>query len=245
MTLASIADEVCDIVGVERVTGISGATDTRYAQIRALIQQATDDLYRRHDWQALVRLRSYQTVAGEAQPAFLPEDYGRMAAGQTMRTNVNYEEIMGPLSPEQWADVHWNPGGLVAQYWRFIGREIHLYPAPPVGQNVTLEYLSRFTIQSADGVLKDRWSSDTDVSLLPENLIALSAIWRWKSAKGFAYAEDMANFERELERQSGAEAASSALIVSSLRKPFPGPYTSSNAPSGPFISSSSLRSSAI
>jgi hypothetical protein len=36
---------------------------------------------------------------------------------------------------------------------------------------------------------------------MPERLLKLSAIWRWKQAKGLSYEEDMATFEREKIRQ--------------------------------------------
>jgi len=244
MSLLSIAQDVTALVGIQPPPSIAINTDTIYGQVRAIIQQAADELYRRHDWQALARLRPYTTVAGEVQPGLLPADYGRMAAGQTLRDTATRDEISGPLSPTEWADVHWLPSTGM-RYWRFIGRDVYLYPAPAVGQKLTFEYLTRNHVQHVDGSFSDRFKADDDVSLLPESLIILSAIWRWKSAKGFAYAEDMQNYERELERISGAEAASGTIVVADSRRwPFD-PYAASGTPSGPFISSTSIKSSAI
>lgn len=241
MTLLSIAQEVTDIVGVQRPDSIAANSTTIYGQIRALIQQASDELFRRHDWQALARIKAYTTVAGAQQPDFLPADYDRMAAGQTLWDLGRDEEIHGPISPRDWAAIQQRGSGFINQYWRFIGQDVWIYPAPPAGQSLSFEYLTKNYVKPTSGSDRARWLNDDDTSYLPESLIALSAIWRWKASKGFAYAEDMANYERELERVTGAEASMAPIVVSDGTSPhwFEG-YAGSPTPSGP-INAAALR----
>lgn len=213
MTLLSVAQDVCDLVGIPRMSSIGTTSDTSYTPLRAMIQQATDDLFERHDWRAMVSFQRFVAVNGQAQAGAMPSDYARMAQGHTMWNLTRDEEVAGPLDPATWTAMQRQSGTYLGGYWRFIGADIYIYPAPGGGDTIHFEYLTRNVIKAADGSFKDRWSADTDICILPEPLIVLGAVWRWKSAKGFAYAEDLSNYERQLERLASNDAASPAIVI--------------------------------
>lgn len=213
MTLLSVAQDVCDLVGIPRMASIGTTSDTTYTPLRAMIQQATDDLFERHDWRALVSFRQFITVGDQQQPSAMPLDYARMAQGHTMWNLTRDEEVAGPLDPATWTAMQRQGGTYLGGYWRFIGADIWLYPAPAGGDTIQFEYLTQSTIVGPDGKGKARWSDDRDFSILPEALIVLGAVWRWKSSKGFAYAEDLSNYERQLERLAANDAATPAIVI--------------------------------
>lgn len=220
MTLLSVAQDVCDLVGIPRMASIGTTSDTTYTPLRAMIQQATDDVFERHDWRALVAFERFMTVAGPQQLGALPSNYARMAQGHTMWNLTRDEEVAGPLDPATWTAIQRQSGAYLGGYWRFIGNDIWIYPAPAAGDTLQFEFITRNTIIGADGTAKDRWSADTDRSILPESLIMLGAVWRWKSAKGFAYAEDLSNYERQLERLASNDAATPPIVITDDRTPW-------------------------
>jgi len=213
MTLLSVAQDVCDLVGIPRMASIGTTSDTTYTPLRAMIQQAADDLFERHDWRALVSFRQFTTVGGQQQPGAMPPDYARMAQGHTMWNLTRDEEVAGPLDPATWTAMQRQGGTYLGGYWRFIGADIWLYPVPAGGHTIQFEYLTQNTIVGPDGKGKARWSDDRDFSILPEALIVLGAVWRWKSSKGFTYAEDLSNYERQLERLAANDAATPAIVI--------------------------------
>lgn len=240
MSLLSIAQDVTALVGIQPPPSVAVNTDTIYAQVRAVIQQATNDLFHRHDWQVMTRVVEYTTVAGERQAGFLSADYDRMAAGHTLWDAGRDEQIYGPLSPTEWAGIQQRGSGFINQYWRFIGRDVFLFPAMGAGQVLRFEYLGKNVIKAVDGTERARWEKDDDTSFLPEELITLCAIWKWKSGKGFAYAEDMRNYELALERYAGAEASMAPIVISDGYGGWDFGYAGSPTPSGP-INAAALR----
>lgn len=240
MSLLTIAQDLCDLVGIARPTSVGANADPTYAQIRAIVQQATNDLFSRHDWRALLQTRDFTSIAGTRQPGMLPPDYARMADGHTMWDLRTNEAMAGPLSPTQWSDVERFNSGLIYRVWRLQGSDIAILPAPGAGAPFRFEYIGKNVIRQQDGTMTDRWQNDADTSILPETLILLSAVWRWKSSKGFAYAEDLSNFEREFDRLASADAALQPIIVADGRRVWPDPLTTSKTPSGP-INASGLR----
>ena len=49
---------------------------------------------------------------------------------------------------------------------------------------------ANWVVSASTGDAVATWQSDSDTTLLPERLLKLGAIWRFKRAKGFDYAEE-------------------------------------------------------
>lgn len=232
MTLLTIAQDVCDLAGIERPSSIATTSDTRYAQVRGVIQQATKDVAGRHDWRVLY---GFQNVANDGLA--LPADYARMADPSNVR-RLNIKALLaGTITT---SNLFVDPESVERDgydYHRLLDGS-YVYPdGAALGNRSIRVYIRKNAVLRADSTLTDRWSQDTDTSILPEDLIMLGALWRWKSGKGFAYAEDLANYERELERLSSADNALGTLVVADQRPWWPDPYTSSPTPSGPINAS--------
>ena len=57
------------------------------------------------------------------------------------------------------------------------------------------------------------WSADDNVPLLDEDLLILGTIWRWKKLKGFEYAEDFADYERQVMDAMGRDGGKPTLSL--------------------------------
>jgi hypothetical protein len=77
---------------------------------------------------------------------------------------------------------------------------MNIYPAPTAGNTIELEYVSRNWCTSAAAVEQNTWLADSDLGRISEELMALGVTWRWLKSKGMDYAEDMATYDREVER---------------------------------------------
>ena len=95
---------------------------------------------------------------------------------------------------------------------------------------VTGEYRSSAWILSGvDGITRQfSFATDSDTSLVPERVIMLGVIWRWKAAKGLEYAEDFRTWDQERSRVSGHDVGNKVLNMSASGPPagsWPGTIT--------------------
>src|SRR5260370_2314678 len=69
--------------------------------------------------------------------------------------------------------------------------------ALPVGDPARFYYTSTQPVAAGAGLAgsKAAFTADADVLVLPERLLTLGLIWRWRSQKRMEYSEDMTNFE--------------------------------------------------
>jgi len=99
--------------------------------------------------------------------------------------------------------------------WRLFGDQIEIWPALDNGEIVTTEYRSEFWILANDATTrKARWTADTDRALVPERLITLGLVWRWKQAKGFDYSESFRSYQFERQRAAGVDGGSPTIQIS-------------------------------
>ena len=67
---------------------------------------------------------------------------------------------------------------------RQIGGYLYIHE-PDVGEVLTFEYLSNALFTDATGFTgKQRFTADTDIWLLDDDLLAMNFKWRWKKEKG-------------------------------------------------------------
>lgn len=201
MTFLSVAQGVAARVGLSRPASIVTSDGQTERRLAATIQDAAESLARRHEWSALVRFHDFTPVA-EAAP--LPDDYDRMAYGETLwRSNgVGFGPVNGPVSPSTWAAdtaMSWT------QYngdWRIFGGAIQFSYGFP-SADLSFEYITKNIIRGdGDEPDKPEFTLDGDVSYLDERLLRQTAIWMWKQSNGLPYAEDMSTAERMLETMS-------------------------------------------
>lgn len=67
---------------------------------------------------------------------------------------------------------------------------------------------------------KSTFTDDNDVFVLPERLLTLSLMWRWRQMKRMEYAEDLTNYEIALEKAAGTDKGARILVVGRQRTRF-------------------------
>lgn len=199
MSLISICQRVCDAVGLPRPSTVSASTDPLPRQLMALANEVLEDLCRK-DWPSLVTTYDFSTVAGQ-DTYDLPADWLRQVA-DTVYISTQYYGLRGSLSPAEWQGRR---NALPSQLGRYTYRifgyplKFKIYPTPDVVEDLSLEYVtSSRTIKLDDGSLRAEYIEDTDVSIIPEEIVRKGLKWKIKHAKGLDYTEDFNDFEMSL-----------------------------------------------
>lgn len=191
MTLLSIVQDVCNECALPQPSTVISNTDGTVRQLLALSNRSGKMLAQRGAWQELSQSATIVTLAAELQGAIETLLPGfNWYVYQTMWNRSLRTRVWGPLYPAEWQFL--KAGTITGPFpdFRIQNKNLYMLPIPTAGQTIGLEYMSRNWCQSSGGTGKEKWSVDTDVGTLSEDLLTMDLIWRFKAAKGFDYAED-------------------------------------------------------
>jgi len=207
--LLDIATAAVDEMGsVARPTALAGSSDEGAQQLLALLNREGKELSERQGlnggWPVLRRLHTITTVADQANYAF-PSDISYFI-NTTAWDRTQKWPLRGPVSPQEWQIIKSGTIGSIGPRRRFriYNGEIYFDPTPESsGDEYIIEYYSNEWCEDSGGTGQTEWASDTDVPRLPDDCFILGLIWRFKKAKGLAYAEDYAAYMKECDRELG------------------------------------------
>lgn len=195
MTLLSAANEVCDIVALDRFSSLVGLDDEAAYNMLSIANEAGQEIARRGDWQQIMQT---QTVV--SSPAALESDFQRVTGGGAVRTSDGL-----PVRPVndagQWAMIQSVPSTTA---WYFIrGGQIYFSPTSS-GSGASVDYYSKNWVTAVAGTRSD-FDADDNTVLFPERLLVKNMLWRWKRQKGLAYEDNLAEFEADLAQELQAD----------------------------------------
>lgn len=182
---------------------VFGTTDAGILQIMRLLEEECIDLASRNRLQVLTKEISFTSLVTEVQGTISaglgsgPTQFlgYRYMIPRTFWDRTQIIPVIGSNNPReyQWLKAL-NITGPYYSY-RWIGDQLRLTPAPPAGHTLVFEYVSKFWMTTNASVAGSRFTADTDIILLPEDIIALGLMWRWLKTKGMPYAEDFDRYE--------------------------------------------------
>lgn len=217
MSLLDIAQRAASRLGLRQPQTVVGSNDLTAQILLEFANQEGEELSRYHNWQALTVQKTFTTLAQVVQTNALPStDYDRMVYNAEIWNRSLNLRYRGPTNSRVWQQIQSGVGAGVAGWWRIVGGQLNIYPAPTAGQTIAFEYISKKWCESSLGVDQEEFLADTDVALIPERLILLGIVWRYRHSRGFAqYAEDMATYEREKEKAAARDRATGRISSSS------------------------------
>lgn len=194
MTLLTIVQGACDRIGLARPAAVLSSSEQQVRELLALANEEGLELSRRADWQALCKEQTFTSVATETQTSMLPSDFDRFVP-DTFWNRSKRRPFKGPVTPQEWQEIKaWTTAPL-PEIFVYRGNNILVQPVPSAGDTFAYEYVSKNWCESSGGTDQDAWAADTDVGLLPERLIILGIVWRWKSMKGLPAADDATTYD--------------------------------------------------
>lgn len=216
MTIATVIQAVAPLCGLGVPGVVIGNADPLTQHLLACAIEECDELLTKNEWSGLVKTASVSTTTGPLATVALASDYDRMTYGAGVWNITRQQRLIGPVEAQDWQAMTVRAVSLWPQRWRLSGDALQIWGAVP-GEYLTYEYVSNAYVRAADGTLKAAFTADSDKVLLPEALVKLGIRWRFKKAKGLDYGEDMATYERQLERIGGANLGPRTIQVGGWR----------------------------
>lgn len=215
MTLLTVVNDVCAMVGVHTMPTVFGSIgNNRTAQeMLAVANEMADRIAAdMRDWTEL-RTGTAFTGDGVAEAFPLPVDYRRMLTNSNiwLSHNTLTPARFIPNSDEWLQRISANRTDGYGE-WTIYGGQIHIRPVMAVGVTARMSYLSKFHISLASGGAGDRFMNDNDTYRLPERIFRLGMIWSWKQLKGSPYAEDMGTWSDAMANAMGYDSPSPIII---------------------------------
>jgi hypothetical protein len=198
MSLLTLAQDVVALIGIEAdpPSSVIGNSNTAISQLGSLAQIEGDELARIHDWQVLNRTL---TITGDATTEFwdLPDDFDRFLRDAPLwQESRPFFPLDGPVLDQEFLGYQTNNQEPPFPIWRLVENTIDIWPVLASGDVVNGEYRTKYWVTDSTGdVEKARITSDSDEFLLPERVMVLGVVWRWKRAKGLEYAEDFRSYQ--------------------------------------------------
>lgn len=200
-TLLATVQEICGRLAQPVPATVYGSTDKQVLQMMRLLEEGLDWIGQRGQWQAMIKEVTWVTLAAEDQgtlssatglgsgPSVL-QGYEYLMP-DTLWDRTNRMPLFGELPDADWAALKaWIINGPRFQF-RLNNDHFYVNPVPTAGWTWAMNYYSSHTIVNAAGTTtKSRFTLDTDLIKLPDNLVMADLKWRWKKEKGLSYEED-------------------------------------------------------
>lgn len=126
-------------------------------------------------------------------------------------------QLLGPVNAQEWQVLKSgiSPVGPRLRY-RLMDGLIYINPAPyvpsgqssPISDQIVLEYASTFWVAASGApttAVQTAYLLDTDVAVIPEDMLVLSLKWRVLRALGMSYAEELQDYNDYLDRSTGRQ----------------------------------------
>lgn len=194
MTLLTVCQEVADVIGLTRPAAILSGTDQISRQMLGLVKETLDELGLM-DWPILQVAYSFNTANGTSQYN-LPADFGR-ETGDTAYAAARYYAVRGSMTPGDWARQRNNLPSLGSYKFRIFGNplKLNLTPTPTAVEAIVFEYQTTNRVRLTGGTFSATFTDDTDVTLMPEELLKKGLKWRFMRRKGLDYSEEFDDYE--------------------------------------------------
>ena len=157
MSLLTICQDLARDVPVDAPSIVVGNSDDTARLMLASCNDAGKWLSRRWDWTYLVKEYTFSTVASQ-EDYDLPSDF-RFLVNQTLWDRSNYEEMRGPLTPQDWQEHKSSVLASTVTTWKKFRirdvsgtRKFSIHPTPDAVDSLVFEYLSNSWCESSAAV---------------------------------------------------------------------------------------------
>jgi hypothetical protein len=173
-----------------------------------LANEVAIDIAKYQDWQALISLASVNGD-GTATEFALPSDYDRMLINADIQDLNGWfwgycyvANLNAFLRAQEQGWGAW-PGG-----WTIYGNKLRFSAAPAATDSATYPYITKNLVMREDAVPKEAFTADADTFRLPERLLTLGLVWRWRENKKLDASGDQEAFIKALDEYAAKDKGS-------------------------------------
>jgi len=214
MSMLSTVQRFCRMTNLTVPKTVFGTTDPQIRQALAILEKEGNDLSGRGLWEALTCQATHTTLAAEdqgAMTAIAPNGY-RFILNETFWDRTLRLPVWGPVSDSDWQVLKSMVVTGPRTQFRIRGGRLLANPVPTAGNTWAFEYMSWNWITDTTGATYSQYfAADTDLILLPEEIVLLGMTWRWKAEKGIEYAEDFRTYETQVRDALGRDGGKRTL----------------------------------
>src|SRR5215207_92000 len=194
------------------------STDEFAVELRTLANETADNLAKAHEWRKLTILET-EAGDGSATSFDLPADFDRLPIKMAVWSTASSTPLSPARDLDEWLDMSLTGFTATPGVWIMLGGELQVLPAPGASDTLKYYYLSNLLWTASGGTVasKTEADSDGDTCALPERLITLGVVWRWKQQKGKEYAEDLRSFEIAFGEETGRDRAPRIIAIGAPR----------------------------
>lgn len=214
-SVLSIVQDACDEMGIDQPTALVDNETDNARQMLSIANRSGRIIANAAEkgWEILERLYEFTSVEGQEEYD-LPDDYDRLII-DTVWDRAQLTPMQGPLSPALWQTIKSGLIGNGIYFTRYrvvrssssAKRVFVVDPASPVsGSNLVFEYQSKnFAAKSDLTTTYSNFTADTDVFLLPRELLLLCFKWRWRMAQGLEWSTFLEEYNQELDKYTARD----------------------------------------
>jgi hypothetical protein len=219
MTLLSVAQDVCKVIGLDPVPdAVASNIDREYVELLHVANEMAKRISRGHEWQKLSVIHTL-TGDGTTEDFDLPSNYDRMLVKAQVWSS-DLETALSPITDlDKWLEMDVQSFDFVVNAWTLYGGQMHIKPALTTGVTAKFFYQSGAFVADVGGSYKTSFTADDDTFRLDEQVLKLGMIWQWRANKGLPYDEDMMNYEQALEREVVRDKGSKMIRMGKIRMP--------------------------
>lgn len=194
----------------QRPSVFFGSSQKFENEISDLVNEVAQDVQKYQDWQALTKIH---TLVGDGvtRDFALPADYDRQLINTSVQDTINWAwgyEHLTDINQFIYREEHGfepYPGA-----WIIFGGQMRFTPPPRDGASAVFPYISSWMVQDGQNpaTLKTTFTRDSDSFLLPERLLTLGLVWRWRENKKLDATGDQEAFIKALDEYAAKDAGS-------------------------------------
>jgi|TARA_R110000744_G_scaffold190849_2_gene310046 hypothetical protein len=214
MTLLTICQDAANLIGITAPNAVTSSTDTSTIQLEACANQEGRAQVQKYSWEVLIQEGSHTTKAAESQGAMttIATDFGRFS-NQTLWNRTTDRRYYGPITAAKWQQILAVVSGGITNYFRIRGGNLLMHPTPTAGESVKFEYVSKNWVDTSGGTSAnaDKFSGDSQTTVLEEELVVLGVVWRFLKLKGLPYDQQFVDYQNSMAEYSNHDGASPIL----------------------------------
>ena len=205
MSMLTCIQYMCRRTNVPVPSTVYGTTDPQVLQMMALLEEEGNDLSSRGAWEGITLETNFTTLAAESQGAIATLASGyRYIINNTIWDRTTRLPVCGPMDASDWQAMKAFTNTGPRFRFRIRNGLLIVNPVPSAGDSWYFEYVTKNWITDSSGVTyKNYFTADTDLIVLPEELVLTGLRWRWKKEKGLDYAEDFRTYEMQVKDALG------------------------------------------
>lgn len=201
MNVLQICQKAAGGIGLDLPSAIVSGNSALAIQLRELLDDTARDVMDRHDWQALIKEANFTTVAGDVQIQDVHTNYTDFLRwlNNTTFNRSQDRRVYGSVSPHGWQGAKSQITVTPEYHFRVRGNSVLLFENTSTTDTIYFEYLSNnWLVDENRANPMNSITSDTQIPVLDDQLLALGLKWRLKRENGLEYGENFREYERRL-----------------------------------------------